>query len=262
LATVNRRQQPVREWVSVALGAALACVALVASAIAVSGEREGSPAAPPVVAAAAEPATGATPPAEADGITPMVPANFPPNVSQTTEVFQVEAGRDPAGVLERHLVPPQNLAAGDELRYAIRLTNDGQERITAGRVQVRTAVPAGARFLPGSAGGAGALVEYAVDGENFFPHVPDDEAGEAAPVEGDPGWPPAPDDANAPTLPEQGAAGAAGASSAAAENEVSADAAAVADGAAAEPVLTIRWTYQQPLDPGAVAEVYFHVRLL
>jgi hypothetical protein len=28
------------------------------------------------------------------------------------------------------------------------------------------------------------------------------------------------------------------------------------------PALTIRWTYQQPLDPGAEAEVFFHVRLL
>ena len=26
--------------------------------------------------------------------------------------------------------------------------------------------------------------------------------------------------------------------------------------------LTIRWSYQQALDPGAVIEVFFHVRLL
>jgi hypothetical protein len=33
-------------------------------------------------------------------------------------------------------------------------------------------------------------------------------------------------------------------------------------GAAPDPELTIRWTYQLPLDPGAVTEVFFHVRLL
>jgi hypothetical protein len=82
-----------------------------------------------------------------------------PLVALRTEVFEVEQVLDAAGRVERRLVPAVELVAGDELRYAIRLHNAGAERIETGRVQVETAVPAAARFLPGSAGGAGALVE-------------------------------------------------------------------------------------------------------
>jgi len=310
MADVQRRR--VHDRTSGGLCAALVCLVLVASAVAVAAERDESSAAPPAVAdpavtapadasvtetpatpaapveeeapasekaasleevpgvpdaTANEPSTDGVPRAEpAEGIAAEDPdavpsSSLPPNVSQSTEVFEIEAGRAPDGVLERHLVPPQSLAAGDELRYAIRLTNDGTERIAAGRIQVQTAMPSGTRFLPGSAGGAGALVEYAVDGANFFPHVPEEEAEEAAPIEGDFGWAP-PEDASAPSTAEQPDAGVAVEPSGSANAARPADVLPLADVMTSEPVLTIRWTYQQPLDPGAVAEVYFHVRLL
>jgi uncharacterized repeat protein (TIGR01451 family) len=171
----------------------------------------------------------------------------PPNISQSTEVFEVQAVLDGVGMVERRLVPPGALVAGDELRYTIRLRNESAERIAPGRVQVQTPVPARARFLPGSAGGAGALVEYATDGQSFSPHVPGESAD------------PHPAAANVASSP---------ADSVAESEDAAAPEAGDADlmpGTAPpespEP-LTIRWTYQQPLEPGAVAEVYFHVRLL
>jgi uncharacterized repeat protein (TIGR01451 family) len=267
-------------------------------------------------------------------------------VVQTTEVFEVERVLDAAGMVERRLVPAEDLVAGDELRYLIRLRNTGPARIEAGRIQVRTPVPEGVRFLPGSAGGAGTLVEYAVDGMTFSAHVPDQSAEPhetAAPTDGGSSAAalsasapiPAPSETRPAAAPDSGqlavqpasaepqaaagaaepglpaagsteagstgaeAAEAAGAEADAAETDAAegemnegvaaatapvvsggpeaaapeAGTAAIGaspDGAPAAtagtglpaPALTIRWTYQQPLDPGAEAEVFFHVRLL
>lgn len=195
------------------------------------------------------------------------PARAMSQVSQSTEVFAVEQALDPAGMIERRLVPPEDLVAGDELRYTIRLRNDGTTRIDSGRIRVETPVPVGARFLPGSAGGAGALVEYALDGATFSPHVPDLPAAVSEPS----GLPVAPASAAAGPAPTAPIGAAAAVAEPVARSEVRSEVddaardgpdsgAAMTD--AAEPALTIRWTYQQPLDPGAMAEVFFHVRLL
>jgi uncharacterized repeat protein (TIGR01451 family) len=235
-------------------------------------------------------ATDAARPAAA--VPDAVPAP-PPGVSQSTDVFEVERVLDADGMVERRLVPAGDLVVGDELRYVIRLRNEGPSRIEPGRIQVRIQVPDGVRFLPGSAGGAGALVEYAPDGLTFSAHLPDQPAvsdiaatdtGTARP-ESTP---------HAPDVPETPTAGAAAdAPSAEAGRPVDVDAGAGVDAsgsvvpallsapsASGAPVsgpaaagmetppagiaqaLTIRWTYQQPLDPGAATEVFFHVRLL
>lgn len=167
----------------------------------------------------------------------------PPGVSQTTDVFEVERVLDADGMVERRLVPAGDLVVGDELRYVIRLRNEGPARIEPGRIQVRIPVPDGVRFLPGSAGGAGTLVEYAPDGLTFSGHLPDqalapDTAAAGAEVAPPGSTPPIAGVSETPT------------------------AAAAAPAAASAQELTIRWTYQQPLDPGAVTEVFFHVRLL
>jgi len=182
-----------------------------------------------------------------------------PLVALRTEVFEVEQVLDAAGRVERRLVPAVELVAGDELRYAIRLHNASTERIETGRVQVETAVPAAARFLPGSAGGAGALVEYALDGVTFTVNLPDLPADPEKPDEAAP-QPEAPGDA-VPRAADLAA-------DLAGEAVVPPDPVAPPDPvveaaphAAADGSLTIRWTYQQPLEPGATAEVFFHVRL-
>jgi len=151
-------------------------------------------------------------------------------VSLRTAVAKVDHDVDAEGLVERHLGPAVDLVAGDELRYAIRIRNESSTRLAAGRVQVINAVPAGTRFLPGSAGGDGALVEYALDGASFSADLP----------------------------PLASSAGGVDPSAAAAATDPVAT--------RAEPPgpenLTIRWTYQQELEPGAATEVFFHVRLL
>lgn len=280
-------------------------------------------------------------PAGSSGAVATADPAAPSAVVQTTEVFEVERVLDAAGMVERRVVPAEDLVAGDELRYLIRLRNTGPARIAAGRIQVRTPVPEGVRFLPGSAGGAGALVEYAVDGVTFSTHVPDQPAEPqeaAAPAAGElsaaPGVPAAEPTANAQPVvleasaepPGAAVPAEAGATEALAAESPAAESAAEATGAVAgggpepsaaeagagievaggpasrapdsgavagseavpeavpepvpeavpdedtaaaavttgipPPALTIRWTYQQALDPGAEAEVFFHVRLL
>jgi uncharacterized repeat protein (TIGR01451 family) len=203
----------------------------------------------PDPAAAGDAAPEAAPASTPGSANAAVPEPVPPTVTQSTAVLRVEALRDGEGMLERRLVPPDRLAAGDELRYTIRLRNEGPERIAAGRVQVQTPVPAAARFLPGSAGGAGALVEYANDGQSFSPHVPEESREPAMP------------DANAAASRAYASAGNEELATPVPESE--SGEADPADESAEPPApLTIRWTYLQPLEPGAVAEVYFHVRLL
>jgi len=176
-----------------------------------------------------------------------------PQVTLHTEVFEVEQVRDPSGRMERRLVPALDLVAGDELRYAIVVHNDSAARIEAGRVQVQTGIPATTRFLPGSAGGAGSLVEYAVEGATFSAHLPE-LAPEGTVVE----LTPAPVSSAAVSAEQVVTPHETAVPASLATAPIDPLAAVVP--VAAEP-LTLRWTYQQPLDPGAVAEVFFHVRL-
>jgi uncharacterized repeat protein (TIGR01451 family) len=188
-----------------------------------------------------------------------------PGVSLRTDVFEVERVLDVGGRVERRLVPAQALVAGDELRYAIVLRNETGTRFDAGRVQVQTAVPAATQFLPGSAGGPGTLVEYALADGDFSENLPElTDVDEAQPElisvdEDRPGAAERPESAElaAPdtvvAIPNEPASGAS-ASQEAAEPE---GAAASEDAS----LLTIRWTYQRPLEPGAEAELFFHVRL-
>jgi uncharacterized repeat protein (TIGR01451 family) len=175
-------------------------------------------------------------------------------------VFEVERVLDAGGRVERRLVPAQALVAGDELRYAIVLRNETGTRFDAGRVQVQTAVPPDTQFLPGSAGGPGALVEYALADGDFSENLP-----ELTAVDGDrrPGAAERPESAEvvAPdavaAIPNEPAGGAS-ASPEAAEPDGAAGGCCPSEDASP---LTIRWTYQRPLEPGAEAELFFHIRL-
>lgn len=182
-----------------------------------------------------------------------------PGVPMRNEVFEVERVLDGAGRVERRLVPAVDLVAGDELRYVIVLRNDTGARIEAGRVQVQTGVPAGTEFLPGSAGGAGALVEYSVVDGSFSTNLPELRAAAAPPPSAD-AVDPAPAAALAVASPMAAVDMAAGVDSAG----TPALATAMPGGGTVDShadLLTIRWTYQQPMEPGAEAQMFFHVRL-
>jgi hypothetical protein len=217
-------------------------------------------------------------------------AAVPDGVTLRTEVFEVEQVLDAAGRVERRLVPALDLVAGDELRYAIRLRNESGARIDAGRIQVQTDVPPATRFLPGSAGGAGALVEYALPGGTFSANLPElsdgppigasPAASEVGPgdvvptgadlpvavpdVDSDSRTGAEPVVAPGPTAedPAGGDATAGqGAASDAAADPGSPGAVTAVGPEPDAPELIIRWTYQKSLEPAAEAELFFHVRL-
>ncbi|MEQ8486317.1 MAG: hypothetical protein RIB46_18305 [Pseudomonadales bacterium] len=107
------------------------------------------------------------------------------DVQLSTEVVKVESVLEPNGRVKRQLLPADQVVAGDELRYTITFTNDSERSIEAGRIVITNALPEGTRYVPGSAGGDGAQVEYSVDGETFLaaePAASADPAGVATEV--------------------------------------------------------------------------------
>jgi uncharacterized repeat protein (TIGR01451 family) len=95
-----------------------------------------------------------------------------------TTVARVETTIDPAGRVKRELLPAERVLPGEELRYAITFTNHSDTLVERGRIIITNAVPEGARYLPGSAGGVSARAEYSMDGETFQPLEPGSGASE------------------------------------------------------------------------------------
>jgi uncharacterized repeat protein (TIGR01451 family) len=84
-----------------------------------------------------------------------------------SSVEKVVTAVDAQGRAERTLLPADAVLPGDELRYVIRFTNHSATRVDAGRVVVTNPIPTGTHYVPGTAGGAAARVEYSVDGATF-----------------------------------------------------------------------------------------------
>ncbi|MFU8815333.1 MAG: hypothetical protein ACNA7W_08300 [Pseudomonadales bacterium] len=142
-------------------------------------------------------------------------------VTLATSVSKVETTLDPAGRVKRQLTPADEVLPGEELRYVITFTNVGDTLVDAGRVIITNPIPAAARYVPGSAGGADSDIEFSADGEAF-----------------------------AAAEPPSGDAFAPAAQSAAGE-----------DGPPGGEVTSLRWSYAADLAPGESAEVFFHVRM-
>lgn len=102
----------------------------------------------------------------------MLAAPAHADVQLSTAVVKVESVLEPNGRVKRQLLPADRVVAGDELRYTISFTNDSERTIEAGRIVITNALPEGTRYVPGSAGGDGAQVEYSIDGETFLAAEP------------------------------------------------------------------------------------------
>lgn len=77
--------------------------------------------------------------------------------------------REAAGTKERptfRLVPAKRLAQGQVVYYTLRITNPTP--VFANKVQVSQMIPANTTYVPGSAGGPGADVEFSIDGGQTF----------------------------------------------------------------------------------------------
>lgn len=150
-------------------------------------------------------------------------------VSLQTVVNKVETTLDEDGRVRRELLPADAVLPGEELRYGITFTNNGETVVEAERIVITNPIPDGTEYLPGSAGGDWTLVEYSSDGETF------DTVDAAAPAENG-----APADAVAPA-------------------DAAGDAATAPAGAGM--VSSLRWTYRRDLPPGGSGQVFFHVRM-
>lgn len=71
-----------------------------------------------------------------------------------------------AGVGDRPSVEA-GVAPGEVLRYTISFTNQGTQTARAGTIVITNPLPEGTEYVDGSAGGAGAVVTFSVDGERF-----------------------------------------------------------------------------------------------
>ena len=77
--------------------------------------------------------------------------------------------RETAGPAERpvfRLVPATRLSQGQVVYYTVRITNPTP--VFANKVQVSQLIPANTTYLPGSAAGPGAEIEFSIDGGQTF----------------------------------------------------------------------------------------------
>lgn len=71
------------------------------------------------------------------------------------------------GTVTTELLPADRVVPGDELRYTIVFTNDGDSAVDAGTIVITNPLPAELEYLPGTAFGAGTDIQFSVDGETF-----------------------------------------------------------------------------------------------
>lgn len=77
--------------------------------------------------------------------------------------------RESAGTAERptfRLVPASRLSQGQVVYYTVRITNPTP--VFANKVQVSQLIPANTSYLPGSAAGPGADIDFSIDGGQTF----------------------------------------------------------------------------------------------
>jgi len=82
----------------------------------------------------------------------------------------------PASLPERphgRFVQAERLEAGDEVHYTVRVRNPGVEAVSD--VQVTRRLPFGLYYVPGSAAGPAADVEFSTDGGRSFDRAPTGE---------------------------------------------------------------------------------------
>jgi len=85
---------------------------------------------------------------------------------RTQLVAEVRESTGPAERPTFRLVPAGRLSQGQVVYYTVRITNPTP--VFANKVQVSQLIPANTTYLPGSAAGPGAEVEFSTDGGQTF----------------------------------------------------------------------------------------------
>ncbi len=68
-----------------------------------------------------------------------------------------------AGEPQRRLVDVDSVVPGDELRYTVKFTNEGNEVVDAGSIVITNPIPQNTAYLQDTAFGSGTSIEYSVD---------------------------------------------------------------------------------------------------
>jgi uncharacterized repeat protein (TIGR01451 family) len=85
---------------------------------------------------------------------------------RTQLIAEVRESTGPAEHPTVRLVPAGRLSQGQVVYYTVRITNPTP--VFANKVQVSQLIPANTTYLPGSAAGPGAEIEFSIDGGQTF----------------------------------------------------------------------------------------------
>ncbi len=88
-------------------------------------------------------------------------------VTLSNSVKKVESFLNEDGQVERQLVDALSVVPGDELRYTISFSNNGNQVVDAGSVVITNPIPESTEYLDGTAFGAGTEIVFSIDGESF-----------------------------------------------------------------------------------------------
>ena len=86
----------------------------------------------------------------------------------TTEVTKVQRFANAAGEVETRFVDATEVIPGDELRYTISFSNEGDQPVDAESVVITNPIPENTVYLEGTAFGAGTRITFSVDGGGNF----------------------------------------------------------------------------------------------
>lgn len=85
-------------------------------------------------------------------------------VRLNSSVQKVETFVNEQGEQERRLVDTERVVPGDELRYTITFSNQGEPTVDAGSIVITNPVPNDTIYLEDSASGSGTEVVFSADG--------------------------------------------------------------------------------------------------
>ena len=88
-------------------------------------------------------------------------------VTLNNSVKKVESFLNEDGQVERQLVDALSVVPGDELRYTITFSNNGNQVVDAGSVVITNPIPESTEYLDGTAFGSGTEIVFSIDGESF-----------------------------------------------------------------------------------------------
>ena len=89
-------------------------------------------------------------------------------VTLTNSVQKVEKYVDDTGAVQRRLVTAERVIPGDELRYTIVFTNEGEAMVDAGSIVITNPIPDNTEYLDGTAFGSGTDIVFSADAGSSF----------------------------------------------------------------------------------------------